>query len=189
MPRYFVVLISGLSISLSAAGVVAQQKDEKGAPDGTPGKEHRQLDPLVGKWDVVVRYTLGGKEREGTAESEAKWVLDGRYLQQEYKSDFSGRPFTVLQFLGYDQHKKRFFEIKMDSMDTGIMHNEGTISNDGKVLTCSGDRIDPTTGKTVKLRTVTTLADSDHYTLEWYFTDSEGKEEKTVTLSHSRKKP
>ena len=93
-----------------------------------------------------------------------------------------------MQWLGYDAHKKKYFEIKMDSMDTGVMHNEGSLSDDGKTLTQIGDRVDPQTGKSSKIRTVTTFTDDDHYLLEWYLPGEDGKEERAVILKHARKK-
>ena len=68
------------------------------------------------------------------------------------------------------------------------MHNEGTFSDDGKTLIQIGDRVDPETGKTTKIRTVTTFTDVDHYVLEWYLPGEDGKEERAVILKHARKK-
>ena len=51
------------------------------------------------------------------------------------------------------------------------MHNEGTISDDGKSITQLGERVDPQTGKAGKIRTVWTLADPGQYTIEWYLPD------------------
>jgi hypothetical protein len=113
---------------------------------------------------------------------EAKWILGGRFLQQDYQSP----GLNVLQFLGYDNQKKKFFEIKMDNMDTGVLRTEGSISADGKVITNIGERTDPVSGQTARLRTVTTIADRDHYTVEWYLTMPTGAEEKTVTMAHAR---
>lgn len=93
----------------------------------------------------------------------------------------------TLQFLGYDNQKKKFFEVKMDNMDTGVLYTEGTMSDDRKVITNVGIRTDPLTGESRKLRIVTTLADKDHYTVEWFQPDSEGKEERRVTMIHTRK--
>ena len=76
----------------------------------------------------------------------------------------------------------------MDNMDTGVLHTEGSISADEKVITNIGERTDPLTGKTGRLRTVTTIIDKDHYTLEWFLTGADSKEQKTVTLIHTRKK-
>jgi len=41
----------------------------------------------------------------------------------------------VLQMIGYDRQKKKVFEVKMDNMDTGVVHNEGTFADDGKQFT------------------------------------------------------
>ena len=44
------------------------------------------------------------------------------------------------------------------------------------------------TGKRGKIRTVTTIVDPDHYTLEWFLIGDDGKGQKVVTLSHTRQK-
>lgn len=151
-----------------------------------PGEQHKHLDVLVGSWDVVVKFKYGpGPERQGKASSEAVWILGGRFVQQEYKSQ-SGQ--VTLQFVGYDNQKKKFFEVKMDNMDTGLLYTEGTASDDRKIVTNVGERTDPMTGKKSRLRTVTTIIDNDHYLVEWYQTRDDGKEEKVVTMHHTRNK-
>lgn len=181
----------GVAICLLTPALSPAQEKEKGAETdlGAPGEEHKRLAALAGDWDVALKYKVGpGVERDGTASCESRWALGGRFLRQEYSSKFQGMPFTVVQYLGYDRRKKKFIEIKMDSMDTSLMHNEGSIAADGKTITCTGDRTDPESGKELRMRTVTTLVDKDHYTLEWFFTDADGKEERVVTLKHTRKK-
>jgi hypothetical protein len=154
-----------------------------------PGPIHKQLDVLAGKWDVEVAYVVGGKENKGKAQCETRWILDGRFLQQDYTSNLMGKPFFVLQLVGYDNHKKKTIEIMMDSLSTGARYNEGSISADGKTITKEGERVDPATGKKLKLRTVTTIIDVDHYTLEWFTRGESGKDEKVVSMTHSRRKP
>jgi hypothetical protein len=39
----------------------------------------------------------------------------------------------------------------------------------------------------VKVRTVTTLPEKGAYTLEMVYTDSEGKDSKAITLTHTRR--
>jgi hypothetical protein len=168
----------------------SQEKKDK-APEGEldgPGPVHKQMEPLAGSWDVEVKFILDGKEHTGKAKCEAKWILDGRFLQQEYKSNFMGKPFTVLQHLGYDNQKRKTIEIMMDSMGTGVIHNEGSISKDGKVITNEGESHDPATGKNTKLRTVYTIADKDQFTLEWFKSGADGKDEKVVSMTHTRRK-
>jgi Protein of unknown function (DUF1579) len=168
---------------------VAQEKKEKQPemPFDAPGDVHKQMSVLAGIWDVEVTYIFGGKENKGNAKCEAHWILDGRFLQQDYKSSLMGTPFTVLQYLGYDNRKKKTIELMMDTMNTGVLHNEGSISKDGKVITNEGDYLDPA-GKVGKLRTVTTVIDQDHYTLEWFQVEADGKATRMVSMKHTRKK-
>jgi hypothetical protein len=83
---------------------------------------------------------------------------------------------------------KKTIEIMMDNLGTGLLHNEGAIPEDGAVITNQGESVDPSTNKPYKLRTVTTLVDADHFTLEWFRTSDGGKEEKVVSMTHTRKK-
>ncbi len=157
-------------------------------PDG-PGPVHKQMEPLAGKWDVDITYVMNGKENHGKVSCEANWILDGRFLRQEYHSNVMGMPYNVVQHLGYDNQKKKTIELMMDNMSTGILLNEGTISDDGKTITNHGEMKDPMSGKSVKLRTVYTITDPDHFKLEWFMTGDDGKEAKNVSMSHTRRKP
>jgi hypothetical protein len=185
----FATSLTFIATSLTAGPALGQGQKATPAGGTFPTEGHKQLDRLAGTWDVAISFKVGpGKMSEGTATCVSKWILDGKAIQQEYSSKFNGRPFTVMQWLGYDASKKKFFELKLDSMDTGVMHNEGVLSDDGKTLTQLGDRVDPETGKTTKIRTVTTFIDDDHYLLEWFLPGEDGKEEKAVILKHARKK-
>jgi hypothetical protein len=164
----------------------ARADDKKGPEDPT-----KRLDVLVGDWDVAVRYKLpDGKEYEGKAACVTRRVLNDRFIQQEYTSRLNDQPLVVWQLLGFDTLKKQFVETQLHvhGDDTHTMHTEGTFADDGKVLTLRGDSLDGFTGKPVKLRTVTTIKDKDHYTVEWFSTDDSGKEERKVVLTHTRKK-
>ena len=76
--------------------------------------------------------------------------MDGRFLRQEYASTFAGKPLTVVRYLGFDRHKGKFVEIHFESTHTDVMHNEGTISADGKTRTMT------TTGKNAQGQAVNT---------------------------------
>src|SRR5262245_52477903 len=173
---------------LFGPAATAQKKDP--AQDlFAPGDEHKKLDVLAGNWDVEVKFVIGpGKEGKGTAACVTKWALEGRFLHQKYDSVFMGKPLVVEQYLGFDRHRGKVVELYLNSTDTGVMHNEGEISADGKTITCTGTKFDTATGKEAKIRTVTTITDKDTYTLEWYTTGPDGKEARTVTLTHKRKK-
>jgi hypothetical protein len=176
-----------------AAPLAGQDQKKRGqapaVPSDGPGPVHERLGTLAGTWEVALRYKLGDKEQHGKANCEAKLILDGRFLQQDYNSRFQGKPFHVVEILGYDKARKRTIEIMMDNLSTSLMHNEGSISDDGKVITNMGASEDPITRKPYKLRTVTTIVDHDHFTLEWFRTEAGGSEERVVTMTHTRKKP
>ena len=157
--------VTTLVTALLAISVVTQKaqgqanRDQPNKPT-QPGEHHRRLDNLAGSWEVLIKFKVApGQEREGKAICESRWVLDGRFLKQEYRTMAGGMPFTVLQYLGYDYHRNKSFVIKMDSTDTGIQYTEGTISDDGKVIVNIGLRTDPNTSKNLALRTVTTVID------------------------------
>ncbi len=182
------MIVSGLVVAPSE--VLGQERHDhvRTVKADEPGPVHKRLNDLAGTWDVALTYTFGGKEHAGKATCEAKWILDGRFLQQEYHSRFQGKPFHVVQLLGYDNPRKKTIEIMMDNLSTGLLHNEGSISDDGRVITNLGEGFDPSTNKPYKLRTVTTIVDNDHFTLEWFRINDGGKEEKVVSMAHTRKK-
>ena len=172
----------------TAVGLAQEDRDQgQAAKADLPGPVHQRLNELAGTWDVVVQYMLGDKQHEGKATCEAKWILDGRFLQQEYNSQFQGKPFHVVQLLGYDNPRKKTIEIMMDNLSTGVLHNEGSISEDGKVITNTGESLDPVTGKPYKLRTVTTIVDHDHFTLEWFRSRRRGQgKQSREHVSHTK---
>jgi hypothetical protein len=184
----FTVIFAACLILVRARLLAQESKDQpKLTPDG-PGPVHERLGNLAGTWDVAIQYRLGEKIQEGKATCDAKWILEGRFLQQDYHSRFQGKPFHVLQILGYDNQKKKFIELMMDNLSTSVLHNEGEISEDGKVITNSGESRDPITKKSYKLRTQYTITNRDRFTLAWYRTEEGGAEAKVVTMVHTRRK-
>lgn len=83
----------------------ADRKPSENADE--PGPVHKQFGELAGNWDVVIQYTIGDKKFTGKANCEAKSILDGRFLQQDYNSRFQGKPYHVIQLLGYDSTRKK----------------------------------------------------------------------------------
>lgn len=79
------------AVFLTRAG--AQPPQNTKTDLGAPGEEHRKLDQLAGVWNVTLKIPIApGREMEGKASCEARWVMDGRFLRQEYSSTFAGRP-------------------------------------------------------------------------------------------------
>jgi hypothetical protein len=62
-------------LSISIASILVAAPAQSQMPDVMkPGAAHRSLDPLVGSWDVAVRFRYGnGPERTGRARAQAVW--------------------------------------------------------------------------------------------------------------------
>jgi hypothetical protein len=62
----------------------------------TPGAPHKLLESMTGSWRTHTKSWMEPGtppvESEGTCEQ--KMLLGGRYLQQEFKGDMMGTPFT-----------------------------------------------------------------------------------------------
>jgi hypothetical protein len=179
------VLIAFAGLLMACALGLAQEPQ---SDLNAPGPEHKKLDGLADQWDVTVRFPTGpGRTGEGQATCEAKWTLDGRFLRLEYSSVFAGKPLTVVRYLGFDRHQGKFVEVQLESTRTDVLHALGALSADGKTITTWGTHRDAATGEELKVRSVMTFVDSDHFVLEMFYGD--GEKAKTITLKHQRRKP
>jgi hypothetical protein len=186
MNKLYILLFVILSVVTldNLFGQQTQQDNDLNAP----GQEHRVFDVMQGSWDVSLKIPIGnGKHIDGKTFCKAEWVMDGRFMRLEYNSTFQGKPLTVVRYLGFDRYKNKYTETHFESTHTDMMMSEGTISPDGKTVTCWGNHVDVAINKSVKVRTVTTFVDNDTFVLEMIYTDTDGKDFKTVTLTHKRK--
>jgi len=155
---------------------------------GTPGAPHKVLASLVGSWKTKVKSwcdpNTGPMESTGT--SEQKMLLGGRFLEQEFSGEMMGSPFTGIGVTGYDNHTRKYVSTWIDSMGTAILVFEGTVSADGRTITQESHYDDPIRGP-VKWRSVTRIIDNDTNTFEMYATYKEGKEEKMMEITYTRK--
>jgi hypothetical protein len=152
------------------------------------GEPHKVLAERAGNWDVTVRMWMepGGAVDESTGTVEASMIMGGRYLVEKYSGTAMGQPFSGMGISGYDNMKKAYVSIWIDSMGTGIMFSEGKA--EGKTLHWVGDMPDPMTGKYRKTRGTDTMMDADHRTAESFDKGPDGKEFKNMELIYVRKK-
>jgi hypothetical protein len=161
----------------------------------TPGEFHKHLEPLVGKWTYEVHWQMSPDAPPTTSKGtgEYKWILDGRYLQQETAgAQPEGPDGTVMKGLGltgYDNLKKQYFGVWIDNMGTALMAGYGTCDPDGKVITMTGEGSDPMSGKTdQKWRSVLRIESKDKHVFEMYSPDAGGKEFKCMEITYTRAK-
>src|SRR5262245_59649366 len=66
-----------------------QEMMKKMEAAGTPGPAHKALDALVGNWKCEVKcwHEPGGQPSVSQATARASWILNGRFLQEEFQGE------------------------------------------------------------------------------------------------------
>src|SRR5438105_2533167 len=192
------IFLGACAILLSTALVAQQQKEmsaeEKAAMEammkaGKPGAEHKKLASMVGTWNTTVKMfpQPGAPAQESTGISENKWVLGGRWVQQQFSGTFMGMPFSGIGYTGYDNIKKQYVGTWMDNMSTAVMVSMGTPTGD-KTYEFNAMVDDPMTGKPMPMKETFTVADENHHMMEMWGPAPDGKMYKMMEISYSRKK-
>jgi uncharacterized protein DUF1579 len=184
-----------LVLIASVASAQQEQMDEKAMMDAmmkaaTPGEPHKKLEPFVGNWNVSTKMWAapGAPATEGTGSASARWVLGGRYIEQQFNGNFMGMPFSGLGYTGYDNVKKQYVGTWMDSFSTGVMFSAGAADSSGKVMAFASTMEDPATGKSVRMDEKITILDNDKHIMEMWMPGPDGKAYKMMELTYTRKK-
>lgn len=151
-----------------------------------PGPEHAQLAKTIGAWKVACTQWMkdGAEPTKATGHSTFKKLFDGRFIQEEFKGEFQGKPFTGIGTMGFDKAAKHFVNTWYDSMGTGITSTNGASSAKGKDLVMRGTMTCPMKGE-MNVRHVYAHESDDKFTVTMY-NESEGKESKSMELVYTR---
>lgn len=174
-----IVLRLFVGVIISANLLFAQEKApnmqdmmKKYMDASAPGDAHKKFDDLVGSWNIATTMWMNGPDQppttaKGTAE--LKWVLGGRFLQQETKGEFMGMPSAGIGFNGYDNLDKKYTMFWIDNSATAMYTAEGNFDKSGKVLTMYGKMDEVLTGEHDKYAIyVLRLVDKDKWIFEFY---------------------
>ena len=162
----------------------AQAMMEKAA---APGAEHKLLAKLAGNWTTSAKMFWGPKPMEMNGSAENKMMLGDRYLDEEFKGTFMGKPFEGHGWTGFDNVSKKFVATWVDNMGTGIIFMEGTADGAGKTITFTGTENDPMTGKSKTIREVMTIDSPTQHTDRFFEPGPDGKEMKTMEIVYTKK--
>ena len=154
---------------------------------GTPGEQHKQLQKMLGKWDIAMKSWMvpGQPPTESKGTAEVKPILGDRFVEMKVNATFMDKPFSGIGTTGYDNTKKKFVGTWIDSMSTGIMRSEGTADATGKVITTQAVASDPLTGKETHTRMVEKW-ESDSKFVEEFYEKRGGKEAKTMEIVYTK---
>lgn len=158
---------------------------------GAPVAAHKRFEPFVGTFAGEVRMWMGpGDPYVSTGVMRNTLVLGGRFLEQHYQGDEADGPFPNFAgrgYWGYNTVTKKYEGFWIDTVSTFMQTETGDVDASGTVWTMVGEIANPASGGRMRKRSVITLADKDHHTLEMFFEGPDGKEFKAMEITYVRK--
>lgn len=159
------------------------------APEWTKLTEHhKNLAKSAGEFNVDCQFWMmpGGAPMEIKATATRELILNGRFVQETFRSNFMGAPYEGRLLQGYDTIAKEWFTVWIDSGNPVMSVNRGAMK-DGK-LSMLGKQPDFMSGKMKEIRmAITTSEDGNSTTVESFDVLPDGKEHRTMKLHYTRK--
>lgn len=153
-----------------------------------PGPQHERLAALIGNWNAEARMwnNLGEPSEEGRGKISNFWMLDDRFVGQEYKSRGRNPQFQGLGALGYDNAGGFYTSVWIDTVSTAMLTGRGSYDQSGKVLTFEGKTADPATGGFARIKSVIRILHKNRYTFELFSEGPGGEMYKTLEFTFTR---
>jgi hypothetical protein len=153
-------------------------------------ENHHRMAELVGNWDVAGKSWMAPDQppMESTGTAEFTQILGGRYLRQDYNSEFMGMPYQGFAISGYDNARKVHVDYWFDSMGTDAYVSEGNWDAAGTTYTSQGEHLNPVTGVTEGMKNVITRESGGQFVFTMYALMPDGSFVKSMELTYTRKK-
>ncbi len=200
MKKLFLLLalVLGVGFAVSPGSVADQKEDmEKMKADAmakwqqyaTPAEGHKPLEQMVGDWNYTLKYwsSPDAPPEESSGENEIEWILGKRFLEMEVEGTSMGQPFKGMGIIGYDNAKKEYVGMWVDSMGTGIMTSSGQYDTETNSFTEKGTFTDPLSGQQ-SFKGVTKIIDKDNFTYDMYIMAPGGEEVRVMEIKYTRDK-
>lgn len=187
-------LIAGLALAenKSASPKVDPQTAEmmkKAEVAMAPGAGHKTLEPFVGSWSAEVKTWMAPGQPPTVSKGSAKstWVMNGRYVQEEFSGEMMGTPFRGMSLTGYDNVRQKYRSVWVDDMSTSMVTSEGNADAAGKVFTFGGDYACAMTGEKNKKSTlIYRVISKDKHVFEMH-DPALGENSKMMEITYTRK--
>ncbi len=152
-------------------------------------EEHKLIESMAGTWDASVKFWTqpGTKPHISMAKSTCKSILNGKFLLEDYKGSFSGKPFEGMSIMGYDTTLKTFSNYWVDNMGTGAIYSEGKIDPETKIISLKGHVTDPLSQSKKTTYSIIRITDENNHIFEMYDVLPEGKKFKTLEITYTKK--
>ncbi len=153
-----------------------------------PTANHERLTPFVGKFRAEVKIWMGpGDPNVSTGTMTNTFALGGRFLRQEYKGDPNDGPFPSFEghgYWGFNKATGKYEGFWIDNASTIMQVDAGDVDDSGKRWEMKGEMVGPTGDPFVK-RSVITLDDEDHHSIEMFFIHGD-QESKAMEIRYTR---
>lgn len=152
------------------------------------GAEHEWMAPLVGTFHGTMSLFAepGAEPMQSEGVMVNRWFLGGRWLRQDWSSDFMGQPLQGFGLFGYDTLQKRYQGFWVDTMGTFMAPITNGQAVDARTVETYGESWDPSSGHVVQRRDVVRIIDRNHHTFDMYQTHPGQDEIQILHVEYSR---
>ncbi len=161
---------------------------QKAEAAGRPGAGHQALEHFVGNWKGEVKCYKDQDSAPAVSQASAKisWIMNGRFLEEDFRGEMMGKPFHGRTVIGYDNVTQTYRSVWISDMQTSMFMTEGKGESGGKVITLEGVASCPMRGQgDIPMKVVLRVLGPDKHTFEM-FDESEGESTKTMEITYTR---
>lgn len=187
------LVFSALSLSAQEPSKEEQEMMAKWMAYATPSEGHKVLEHFAGEWTAAIKMWMkpGAPPMEATGVESAEMILGGRYMKTTFKSNMPGMgDMEGVSIMGYDNSKKIYNHLWVDSSGTGFFPSEGVADAAGKVITLKGLWPDFITGGVTEVKIILTVNGPDNHLMEMFMKGGMygPNEFKSMEAAYTRKK-
>jgi len=151
----------------------------------TPGEQHKSMATRAGTWEATIEDFSSGQAMVSKGTLKRTMIFDGKYMQEDFESNFMGMPFKGHGMLGFDNNSQEFFYFWIDNMGTGYSRSSG--KPNGNKTEMIGEMTSPF--GMVKTRIMIDIVDDNTDTMEMFSDMGMGGEEKRfMKITYTRSK-
>lgn len=155
-----------------------------------PTEHHARLAPFAGTFNAHVSMWMGpGEPHVSTGTMVNSIELGGRFIEQRYKGHDTDGPFPNFEgrgWWGYNTLDNRYEGMWIDNATTMLQIEHGRFDDARSAWIMDGTMTNPETGQPMAKRTIVTLEDDDHHSMEMYFSTPDGREFKAMEIRYTR---
>ncbi len=154
-----------------------------------PGPVHALLATRAGEWTVTATSYMapGAEPMKSESTCVGEMIVGGRFLTERVEGVAMGMPFEGFGLTGYDNYSHVVTSIWVDSMGTVMGIMTGLYEKPGEPMELFGEMLDPASGQTMKMRTITYFEGDDAHRLEYFMSMPGMDEYKAMDMTYARK--